>query len=184
MLTALALTVGAMCADRASDGSGAARRRRERRLRTHWRHEQLTMRMLLASLEHHSAQKMPAATHNQVPLHSERQSGSILDIATALCSRSNSAMGFVNLHRVLSHMEGLCRTAKLALMWEPCESCVMVCARLPDFTRLKKTLGVFWSATTVSIAFGALQSMSRSFRIPLFPLAWHRRMHIINGYFQ
>ena len=35
-----------------------------------------------------------------------RQSGSILDIATALCSRSNSAIGFVNQHRVLSVMEG------------------------------------------------------------------------------
>ena len=58
----LALAVGAMCADRASNGSGAARRRRERRLRTHWRREQLTKRMLLASLAHHSAQKMPAAT--------------------------------------------------------------------------------------------------------------------------
>ena len=40
-----------------------------------------------------------------------RRSDSILDIATALCSRSNSAIGFVNQHRVLSLMEGLCRTA-------------------------------------------------------------------------
>ena len=40
-----------------------------------------------------------------------RQSGSILDVATALCSRSNTAIGFVSQHRVLSLMEGLCRTA-------------------------------------------------------------------------
>ena len=35
-------------------GSGAAKRRRERRLRMHWRHEQLTLRMVLATVEHHS----------------------------------------------------------------------------------------------------------------------------------
>ena len=39
-----------------------------------------------------------------------RQSGSILDIATAVCSRPNSAIGFVNRHRVLSLVERLCRT--------------------------------------------------------------------------
>ena len=38
-----------------------------------------------------------------------RQSGNILDIATALCSRYNSSISCVNQHRVLSHMEGLCR---------------------------------------------------------------------------
>ena len=36
------------------DSTGAARRRRERRLRMHWRHEQLTLRMVLATMEHHS----------------------------------------------------------------------------------------------------------------------------------
>ena len=36
-------------------GLGAARRRRERRLRQHWRHEQLTLRMALATFQHHSA---------------------------------------------------------------------------------------------------------------------------------
>ena len=34
---------------------GAAWRRRQRRLRMHWRHEQLTLQMLLATYEHHSA---------------------------------------------------------------------------------------------------------------------------------
>ena len=37
-------------------GSGAARRRRDRRIRMHWRHEQLSLRMLLASMGHHSWQ--------------------------------------------------------------------------------------------------------------------------------
>ena len=37
-------------------GSGAARRRRDGRLRMHWRHEQLSLRMLLASVGH----KLPA----------------------------------------------------------------------------------------------------------------------------
>ena len=35
--------------------AGAARRRRERRLRMHWRHEQLSLQMLLATFQHHSA---------------------------------------------------------------------------------------------------------------------------------
>ena len=34
---------------------GAAWRRRQRRLRMHWRHEQLTLQMLLATYEHHAA---------------------------------------------------------------------------------------------------------------------------------
>ena len=33
---------------------GAAWRRRQRRLRMHWRHEQLTLQMLLATYEHHA----------------------------------------------------------------------------------------------------------------------------------
>ena len=33
---------------------GAAWRRRQRRLRQHWRHEQLTLQMVLATVEHHS----------------------------------------------------------------------------------------------------------------------------------
>ena len=35
---------------------GAAKRRRKRRLRMHWRHEQLSLRMALAAATHHSAQ--------------------------------------------------------------------------------------------------------------------------------
>ena len=37
-------------------GSGAARRRRDRRLRMHWRHEQLSLCLLRASMGHHSWQ--------------------------------------------------------------------------------------------------------------------------------
>ena len=35
-------------------GSGAAKRRRDRLLRMHWRHEQLTLQMVLAAVQHHS----------------------------------------------------------------------------------------------------------------------------------
>ena len=35
-------------------GGGAAKRRRDRRLRMHWRHEQLTLQMALAAALHHS----------------------------------------------------------------------------------------------------------------------------------
>ena len=40
-----------------------------------------------------------------------RQSGNILDIASAICSRSNRALGFVRQHRVHSLMKDLCRAA-------------------------------------------------------------------------
>ena len=36
------------------NSGGAAKRRRDRRLRMHWRHEQLTLQMVLATVEHHS----------------------------------------------------------------------------------------------------------------------------------
>ena len=40
---------------RVAHAQGAAWRRRQRRLRAHWRHEQLTLQMLLATYEHHAA---------------------------------------------------------------------------------------------------------------------------------
>ena len=55
MLTGfLASAVGAMCADR--NPGGAAERRRGRRFRMFWRHEQLSLQMMRAALEHHSRQ--------------------------------------------------------------------------------------------------------------------------------
>ena len=58
---------------------GAAWRRRQRRLRAHWRHEQLTLQMLLATYEHHAAPRGQsrarsgrwerAVLHGQVPEH-------------------------------------------------------------------------------------------------------------------
>ena len=39
------------------------------------------------------------------------QSGNTLDIASAVCSRSNRALGFVSKRRVHTLMEGLCRAA-------------------------------------------------------------------------
>ena len=55
MLTGfLASAVSAMCADR--NPGGAAERRRGRRLRMFWRHEQLSLQMMRAALEHHSRQ--------------------------------------------------------------------------------------------------------------------------------
>ena len=44
------------CAHGDLGGSGAARRRRDRRLRLHWRHEQLPLRVLRASMGHHKSQ--------------------------------------------------------------------------------------------------------------------------------
>ena len=43
-----------MCADRVP--GGAAERRRRRRLRMFWRHEQLSLHMMRAAMEHHSRQ--------------------------------------------------------------------------------------------------------------------------------
>ena len=42
-----------------SGGTGSARRRRGRRLRQHLRHEQLTLCMVLAVTQHHSAPREP-----------------------------------------------------------------------------------------------------------------------------
>ena len=46
------------CADR-DTGTSAARRRRERRLRSMLRHELLTVAMALAEMTHHSAPRRP-----------------------------------------------------------------------------------------------------------------------------
>ena len=50
----------------AGRASGAAVRRRERRLRSAWRHEQLSVAMALAAAAHHSAQPN-AALRGQKP---------------------------------------------------------------------------------------------------------------------
>ena len=42
--------------------AGAARRRRERRLRGHWKHECLSVRMVVAAAVHHSSGKRVVAT--------------------------------------------------------------------------------------------------------------------------
>ena len=86
-----------------------------------------------------------------------RRSGSILDIATAFRSRSNSAIDFVNQHRVVSLMEVLSRTAnscKAGLVVGALRIACMVCARPPDSILLRKTQDAFWSVTMRSIAFG------------------------------
>ena len=43
-------------------GGGAAKRRRQRRLRMHWRHEQLTLQMAVAAALHHSRDVGPSRT--------------------------------------------------------------------------------------------------------------------------
>ena len=42
-------------------GSGAAKRRRDSRLRMHWRHEQLALQMALAAALHHSRDVGPVS---------------------------------------------------------------------------------------------------------------------------
>ena len=55
--------------DRAHDvgGSGAAHRRGDRRCHMHWSHEQLSLRMLLASVGHHSWQSVASVGVQIVP---------------------------------------------------------------------------------------------------------------------
>ena len=45
-------------------GSGAAKRRRDRRLRMHWRHEQLALQMALAAALHHSRDVRPVTNNS------------------------------------------------------------------------------------------------------------------------
>ena len=47
------------------DSTGAATRRRERRLRVHWRHEQLTLRMVVAAVEHGAPRGQTTATRTK-----------------------------------------------------------------------------------------------------------------------
>ena len=47
--------------DDAGGGTGSARRRRERRLRSHLRHERMAVAMALAESTHHSAQRQKTA---------------------------------------------------------------------------------------------------------------------------
>ena len=54
--------------DGGRDGtSSAAKRRRERRLRADWRHEQLSVRMALAAAQHHSAPKCAGPETHEAP---------------------------------------------------------------------------------------------------------------------
>ena len=47
--------------------SSAAKRRRERRLRAAWRHEQLSVRMALAAAQHHSSPKCAGPETHEAP---------------------------------------------------------------------------------------------------------------------
>ena len=46
-----------LCADRATGTVGAARRRRDRRLRAFFKHERLTVALIMATIQHHSFMK-------------------------------------------------------------------------------------------------------------------------------
>ena len=79
-----------------------------------------------------------------------RQSRTILDIATAICSRSNCAIGFVNQHRVLSLMEGLCRTANSCKAGMVVGALRIACNGLCTAARFHTADGTqdaFWAAT-------------------------------------
>ena len=86
-----------------------------------------------------------------------RQSGNILDIAKAICNRSNRVLGFVNQHRVtLSRRIDVVWPirANQVLSLAPCASHAMACARMPCSTKLKTILDAAWSASRNLIAFG------------------------------
>ena len=80
-----------------------------------------------------------------------RQSGNILDIATAMCSRSNCGVGYLSTSIVSTHLGkafvGRPTRAMLVLSRARCASIAMACTRLPGST-------VPWSATTGSIPCG------------------------------
>ena len=98
---------------------GAAWRRRQRRLRMHWRHEQLTLQMLLATYEHHAAPRGQsrarsggwerAVLHGQVPEHPTPQVAgteySTLDVedVPATGSRPDRLAGVRPQERVQQH---------------------------------------------------------------------------------
>ena len=70
-------------------GSGAAKRRRDRRLRMHWRHEQLTLQMALAAALHHSRDVGPVSYN---ALRSQRTARAVAT-NNAMRSQKNSVAG-------------------------------------------------------------------------------------------
>ena len=79
-----------------------------------------------------------------------RHSGSIPDIATAICSRSNCAIGFVNQHRVVSSMADLCWAANSSKAGMVVGACTAA-----RFHTAEENPGCPWGATRSLIALGA-----------------------------
>ena len=115
-----------------------------------------------------------------------RQSGNILDIAQAICTRSNRVLGFDHQYRVDLLMMGSCRTGQLVqkavFFFRGCTTCrlqwpVHSCQ---GSILLTKIPAASWDAGKGLDK--ALQSMSYFVPLPSRSLAWHRRMHFSHGY--
>ena len=116
-----------------------------------------------------------------------RQSGDILDIARAICSSSNGALGFVNQHRVLSLMQGSCRTAN------SCEAGLIVGALRIACNCLCTAARFHTAGENPGCLVGCheeLDCLRHYNRCPTlfdhicFPLARHQRVYFTNGYLQ
>ena len=96
--------------DDAGGGTGSARRRRERRLHSHLRHERMAVVMALAESQHHSAQRpkraggeVRAELHGEVPEASLSQGGS-----WPPCLREPRGPQVAILRHALEHMADIC----------------------------------------------------------------------------
>ena len=115
-----------------------------------------------------------------------RQSGNILDIAQAICQRSNRILGHVNQYRVHMLMKGLCRVRHLVQTRSHCRCCPrrmqrsMYHCQIPCFRRSSLLPRGVRRGTRL---FTALQPLTCFVSPSQLSVAWHRRMHFHHGFF-
>ena len=117
-----------------------------------------------------------------------RQSDNVLNIAHAICTRSDRALGFVNQHRVHwvhVFIKGLCRAANSCKIGILVRAFGVACNGLRTYARFtppKKILVALWGAQKVFVACGT-PIVSTLFDFS-FSLGRHRGMHFSHFYFQ
>ena len=113
-----------------------------------------------------------------------RQSGNIIDIATAICSRADCVLGFLNQHRVHSLMKGFCRTTQLVQSWSY-RGRPEDCLQWPVGARFHTAEGNPGCLIRSATGLNCLRHYSRCptmFDYFLTIWSWHQRMYLTCSY--
>ena len=116
-----------------------------------------------------------------------RQSGNLLDIASAICSHSNCALGVFSQHRVHSFMQRLCRTANTCKAGLIVGALRIACNGLCTAARFHsagENSGCLFGWSGGLDCFWALHSMSYLFRSPLATCPGTGECISLSGYLQ